>query len=123
MESSVTETVVSQTRARPRLEKSNRGIVGWLLDINGGVTSSDEETVPFYRQIDRSADPDQPIELENRDRAVALTASLGEGRGELRPALDRVRALAGLDLDELGDDLIHFDGGEPGDRGALGSSL
>jgi hypothetical protein len=38
----------------------------------------------------------------------------------LRAALDRVRALAGLDLDEFADDLVTLGGGEPGDRGALG---
>ena len=62
----------------------------------------------------------QPIELGNRDGAFTVPAGLGERGGELRATLDRIRAFAGFDLDELGDDLITLGGGEPGDRGALG---
>ena len=62
----------------------------------------------------------QPIELRNRDGAFTVPAGLGERDGELRAALDRVRALAGLDLDEFADDLVTLDIREPGDRVALG---
>ena len=62
----------------------------------------------------------QSIELGNRDGAFAVTAGLGERGGELRAALDRIRACAGFDLDEFADDLVTLGAGEPGDRGALG---
>src|SRR5271155_4278058 len=58
--------------------------------------------------------------LETATAHLPWPAGLGERGGELRAALDRVRAFAGLDLDELGDDLVTLGGGEPGDRGALG---
>jgi hypothetical protein len=35
----------------------------------------------------------EAIELGNRDRAFPVTAGLGERDGELRAALDRIRAL------------------------------
>src|SRR5271154_2337686 len=62
----------------------------------------------------------QSIELGNRDDAFAVTAGLGERGGELRAALDRIRAFTGFDLDEFADDLVTLDGGEKGDCGALG---
>jgi hypothetical protein len=64
--------------------------------------------------------PAEAIELGNRDGAFTVTAGLGERGGELRAALDSVRAFAGFDLDEFADDLVTFGGGEPGDRRALG---
>ena len=62
----------------------------------------------------------EAIELGNRDRALAMTAGLGGRGGELRTALDRIRAFAGFDLNELDDDLVTLGGGEPGDGRALG---
>ena len=62
----------------------------------------------------------EAIELGNRDRAFPVPAGLGERNGELRAALDRIGALAGFDLDELGDDIVTLGGGETGDGGALG---
>ena len=62
----------------------------------------------------------QPIELGNRYGAFTVPAGLGERGGELRAALDRIRAFAGFDLDEFADDLVTLGGAEPGDRGALG---
>jgi hypothetical protein len=61
-----------------------------------------------------------PIKLGNRDGAFTVPARLGESGGELRAALDRVRAFAGLDLDEFADDLVTLGGGETGDGRALG---
>jgi len=61
----------------------------------------------------------EAIELENRDGASHVPAGLGERDGELRAALDRVRALASLDLDEFVDDPIAVTRGEPGDGGPL----
>jgi hypothetical protein len=49
-----------------------------------------------------------------------LRRVLGEGLGQIRAALEGVRALAGLNFSELGDDLEPLGLGEPGDGGALG---
>ena len=64
--------------------------------------------------------PAEAIELGNRDRASPVPAGLGERDGELRPALDRVRALASLDLDKFADDLVILGSGETDDGRALG---
>jgi hypothetical protein len=62
----------------------------------------------------------KPIELRDGDGArPSVSAGLGEGGGQLRAALEGVRALASLDLDMLGDDLEPLGLGEPGDGGAL----
>ena len=42
----------------------------------------------------------EPVQLGDQNRRLVL-ACQGEGRRELRTALDSVRALAGLDLNEL----------------------
>ena len=47
------------------------------------------------------------IELGDRDLALGLLGRL-QRRLQLRPALERVGALAGLDLGELADDLEAF---------------
>jgi hypothetical protein len=65
--------------------------------------------------------PAEATELGNRDGAFTVTKGLGKRGGELRAALDRIRAFAGFDLDEFADDLVTLGGGEPGDRGALGA--
>ncbi len=63
----------------------------------------------------------EPVELGDDDRArLPVAAGLGEGLGELRAALEGVRALARLDLDMLGDDPEPLGLGEPGHGGALG---
>ena len=63
----------------------------------------------------------EPVELGDDDRArLPVAAGLGEGLGELRAALEGVRALARLNFSELGDDLEPLGLGEPGDGGALG---
>ena len=63
----------------------------------------------------------QPIELGDGDRRpFAVLAGLGQRGDELGAAIERVGALARLDLDELGDDLEPLDLGEAGDGGALG---
>ena len=60
----------------------------------------------------------QPVELGDEDAALR---GLGccQRRGELRPAVERVGALAGLGLDVLGDDGDALGFGEPRDRRAL----
>ena len=60
----------------------------------------------------------QPVELRDGDGALAL-ARLGERRDELWPAIQGVRALAGLDLGELGGDGEALGLGERGDGRAL----
>ena len=48
----------------------------------------------------------KPIELGDRDRAtLPMAAGFGQGGGELRAAIQGVRAFARLDLDMLADDL------------------
>ncbi len=44
------------------------------------------------------------IEFRDHHRASRLTGA-SEGSGQLRPAVERIRTLSGLDLDMLGDDL------------------
>ena len=62
----------------------------------------------------------QSVELGDDNRArPSVAAGLGEGGGELRAALESVRALACLDLDMLGDDLEPLGLGEPGHGSAL----
>jgi hypothetical protein len=61
----------------------------------------------------------EAIEIGNRDCALTVTTGLGERVSELRAALDRVSALAGLDLNELGDDFEALGGSESSDGGAL----
>src|SRR5690242_18309038 len=63
--------------------------------------------------------PRQPIQLRDQD-ATLRGLGAGEGGCELRPALERVGALTGLGLDELGDDRDAFGLGEPLNRRALG---
>jgi len=62
----------------------------------------------------------QPVEFGDGDRRpLAVMASFGQGGGELRAAIENVRALASLDLDMLGDDLEPLGLGEAGDGGPL----
>ena len=80
----------------------------------------DDERDPMGHQAgDEMNVPAEAIELGNRDGAFPVTAGLGEPGGELGAALDRVRAFAGLDLNELGDDFEALGGGESSDGGAL----
>ena len=60
---------------------------------------------------------DSRSSLRDRDFAFGFLRRL-QRRLQLRPAVERVSALAGLDLGELGDDLEALGGGERGD-GAL----
>ena len=89
------------------------------LDVRAEL--GDDERDPMGHQAGNEMDVSaEAIELGNRDGAFPVPAGLGERGGELRAALDRVGALAGLDLDEIADDLVTLGGGETGDRGALG---
>ena len=62
----------------------------------------------------------ETIELRDRDRA-AQRSRLGECRGQLRSAIERVASLAGLDLDELRREVEARLAGEPGQR--VGAAL
>jgi hypothetical protein len=89
------------------------------LDVRAEL-GDDERDVMRHQagnEMDVSA---EAIELGNRDGAFTVPAGRGERGGELRAALDRIRAFAGFDLDEFADDLVTLGGGEPGDGRALG---
>src|SRR3954453_15889889 len=60
----------------------------------------------------------EPVELGHDNRPLQ-PAGPCQRRGELRPALQRVRALAGFDLDEFGVDLVALAATEAGDGLAL----
>ena len=60
----------------------------------------------------------KPVELGDQDGAFGGLGGSQRG-GELRPPVEGVGALAGLGLDELGDDADALGLGEPGDGGAL----
>ena len=60
----------------------------------------------------------EAIELGHHDWAFA-TPRLREGCGELRPAIESISALAGLDLLELADNLETLRGDEPAQGFAL----
>ncbi len=63
----------------------------------------------------------EPVELGDGDRArLPVAAGASQGGGELRAAVERIGALARLDLSELGGDLEALGLGEAGDGGALG---
>ena len=55
----------------------------------------------------------KPVELGDSYRALVLPG-LGQRRRQLRPRVERVSSLAGLDLDELSRDLEALSLGEPG---------
>ena len=59
------------------------------------------------------------MELRDDDRAFCL-AGLPQRRGENRPAIERIGALARLDLDMLGDQIDPLRLGETLNGGALG---
>jgi hypothetical protein len=61
---------------------------------------------------------EEPVELGDDHRA-ALAAGDCEGTGELRPPLERIGALAGGCLDELGEESKAGGLGEAGDGGLL----
>ena len=61
----------------------------------------------------------EAVELGHDDRAFRQ-ASRGEGRSQLRPTIESVRALAGLDLGKLVQDYYTLGFGEAGDCGSLG---
>ena len=60
----------------------------------------------------------KPVELGDRDRALVLLG-LGQRRRQLRALVERIGALAGLDLDELSHDFEALGLGKPGNGGAL----
>jgi hypothetical protein len=60
----------------------------------------------------------QPIQLRDQDAALRGFGR-GEGGCELRPAIERVCAFAGLGLNVLGDDGELLGLGKPGDRRVL----
>jgi hypothetical protein len=78
----------------------------------------DDERHPLRHQAGNEPDiAGQSVQLRNQDATLRGLGG-GEGGCELRPAVDRVGALAGYRLDELRNDR-QFGLGEPGDGRAL----
>jgi hypothetical protein len=75
------------------------------LDI-GAELGHEERHAMRHQPADEMHVPAQPIELRHCHRAPAVTAGLGQGGGELRAPLEGVSALAGLDLEELGNRIL-----------------
>ena len=72
------------------------------------------------RPATKATSRDSRSSLETRTQHFAALAA-GQGGGELRPAVERVGALAGLGLDELGDDREALGFGEARDGGRCAS--
>ena len=86
-----------------------------------GVASefSDDERHPLRHQAGHKRHiAREPVELGHQDAAFGRARG-GEGGCELRAPIERIGALAGLGLDELGDDGEAFNFGETRNRRAL----
>src|SRR5271165_4337076 len=105
----------------------------WLLLSEGGVQVQQErlhvraEIGDQKRRLVRHEPADEvnvtrePVELSDGDGAMLPVATgFGQCGSELRAAVERVRTLARLDLDMLGDDLEALGLGEADDGGTLG---
>jgi hypothetical protein len=87
----------------------------------GAELDADKRHALRHEAGDESDIATQPIELCDHDRALLpVSARFGQGGAKLRAAVERVGALARLDLSELGGDLEALSLGEAGDGGALG---
>ena len=87
--------------------------------VDVAAQRGDDERHPLRHQAGDERDvAAQPVELGDGDLALGLLRRLQRGL-QLRPAVERIGALAGLDLGELGDDLEAFGLGEGGDGLAL----
>jgi hypothetical protein len=77
--------------------------------MNGSASEfrHDEGQAPRHQPGDEGDVARKPIELRDGDRARPLLRQR-ECRGELRPAIERIGSLAGLDLDERADDRDAF---------------
>ena len=85
-----------------------------------GAKLGDDERHPLCHQAgDERHVAGQAAQLGHHHRGLAF-AGLRQRRGELRPAVQGVGALAGLDLDKLADHLATLGGSEPGNGIALG---
>jgi hypothetical protein len=93
-------------------------VQGERVDV--AAERSDDERHPLRHQTgDERHVSRQAIELGDRHWRLEPLRRL-QGRVQLRPAVQRVAALARLDLGELGDDIEALRGGEGGNGGALG---
>ena len=82
--------------------------------VGVGAELGDDERDPLCHQVGYEGDiAREAVELGD-DHRTALATGGREGAGELRPAFERIGALAGGRLDELGDE------GEPGRLGEAG---
>ena len=73
------------------------------IDI-GAKLGNHERYAMHHEPADEVDIPGKPVELRNRDRAFAFSRRV-ERASQLRPELERVRPLAGLDFGEFSDDL------------------
>ena len=89
------------------------------LDVRAEIGDQERRLVR-HEAADEMHIAREPVELCYGDGArLPVAAGASQGGGELRAAVERVGALARLDLDMLGDDLEALGGGEPGDGSAL----
>jgi integrase len=90
------------------------------VDMSIGSQLSDDERDPLSHQTADEMDiAAEPIEFRDDDRALQPAGYL-ESRGKLLPAVERVSALASLDLGESLYDVAALGSGKPGDGIALG---
>ena len=86
-----------------------------MCSVNGSTLlpqRDDDERNPLRHQTGNERDVTaEPVELGDGNFTLRLLRRL-QGRLQLRPTVERVRTLAGLDLGELGDDLEAFGLGE-----------
>jgi hypothetical protein len=78
----------------------------------------DERSSPRHKARDEGDVSRQPVQLRDDDRRLDLSRRR-ERCGQLRPALERVRPLAGLNLDELANDVEALGRGKGRNRLAL----
>ena len=91
-------------RDQPPLLLGQRGVEVQHERVGVAAEFGDDERHALGHQAGDERDiAREPVELRDQDAALR---GLGRGQrgGELRPAIERVGALAGLGLDELGDD-------------------
>ena len=85
----------------------------------GAEFGNDERNTLRHQPGDEGDVAGEAIELGDDDRTLAATRG-GEGGGELRPPVERIRALAALCLDKLGREGEAFGVGEAANCFLLG---
>ena len=105
---------------QPPLLLGERGIEVQHEGIGIGAKLGDDERHALRHQPGDEGDiAGEPVELGDDDGALA-DSGRGQRGGELRAPIERIAALAGLDLGELAEEGESFAFGEAGDHGSLG---